>query len=625
MKASINVHPTRKLAAVCFCLLALPSYSATGKEPSGIRDVDTAFYAMAPTPPMGWNSFDSYGSNVTESEVKANADFMATYMRQAGWEYVVVDIRFYDEFHESSHSYNILPATPTMDGYGRLLPNVDRFPSAGDGRGFISLADYCHKRGLKFGFHLMRGIPRKAVEQNLPIEGTRYKAADVANLNDTCTWLADMYGVDYRKPGAQEYYNSVFRLYASWGIDFVKIDDLSFPYHAEEIAMIRRAIDQCGRNIVLSASPGETPISDAVHVSRHTNMWRALGDMWDKWAQVKYLFKVMPAWMPYTGPGHYADCDMLPLGHIGPRPEIGDERTSGLTSREEHALLTLFAMTRSPLMMGGELPKTPYETITRLINPGFLSVNQQAVSSRQLRREGDHVTWTATMPNPKSRVVAFFNLDDQVPMVPEKAIYTSPVLSAASGQTTHSIDVNLPAGTRKLYLFVGDGGNGTFYDHADWIAPTLHGPKGDLALEQLRWRSATAGWGSPQVNHSIGGAPLMVGKKKQERGIGTHASSMIVYDIPEGYTHFTATAALDDDCLGHTDGASIQFMVFATDPAGPMPPATTRMSVSLAELGLKGKCTVTDLWTGKHVATVSDRFGVDIPLHDAAMFEITEE
>ena len=183
------------------------------------------FHSWASEPPMGWNSWDCYGPTVTEDEVKANADFMAKKLRKYGWEYVVVDIRWYVG-NDKAHGYNEKDAVYSMDGFGRFIPAENRFPSSTNGKGFKPLADYIHRKGLKFGIHIMRGIPKIAVERELPILGTNYTAKDIYNTNQLCTWLRDMYTVDATRPGAQEYYNSLFDMYASWGVDFIKIDDL---------------------------------------------------------------------------------------------------------------------------------------------------------------------------------------------------------------------------------------------------------------------------------------------------------------------------------------------------------------------------------------------------------------
>ena len=259
-------------------MLAVGAGAQTGRE--------LPFQKWALTPPMGWNSWDCYGPTVVEDEVKANADYMAEKLAVYGWEYVVVDIRWFVE-NDKAGGYNQTNPIYVYDEWGRYTPALNRFPSAANGVGFRALADYVHGKGLKFGIHLMRGLPKIAAEKKLPVKGTNGITCDMIASNDSaCTWLRDNYKVDYRKPGAQEYYNSCFELYAEWGVDFVKIDDLSRPYHTAEIEMIRKAIDHCGRPIVLSISPGETPLEKVEHVKTHANMWRTVDDFWDNWSQL---------------------------------------------------------------------------------------------------------------------------------------------------------------------------------------------------------------------------------------------------------------------------------------------------------------------------------------------------
>jgi hypothetical protein len=183
---------------------------------------------LAPTPPMGWNSWDAYGTTVTEADVKANADVMASGLKQFGWQYIVIDIQWYEPFAKA-HGYRP-NARLQMDEYGRLIPAVNRFPSSANGQGFKPLADYVHSKGLKFGIHILRGIPRQAVEENLSIFGSDMKAADIADKKNTCAWNTDLYGVDMTKPGAQAYYDSIVAQYAKWGVDFIKADDMGRPY-----------------------------------------------------------------------------------------------------------------------------------------------------------------------------------------------------------------------------------------------------------------------------------------------------------------------------------------------------------------------------------------------------------
>ncbi|MDB5109248.1 MAG: alpha-galactosidase [Mucilaginibacter sp.] len=370
------------------------------------------FHQWASTPPMGWNSWDCYGPTVMESEVKANADYMAKYLKGAGWEYIVVDIRWYVG-NDKAHGYNETNPDFVLDQYGRFQPAVNRFPSAAGGKGFKPLADYIHSKGLKFGIHIMRGIPVQAVKRNLPILGSSATAASIYSEEGQCKWLKDMYTVVAGRNGAQEYYNSIFKLYASWGLDFVKVDDLSRPYHTPEVEMIRKAIDLCGRKIVLSTSPGETPLADAVHVQQHANMWRTVDDFWDNWKMLKDHFDVFERWNQYRAPGAWPDGDMLPLGHIGIRAERGNPRMTAFTKDEQYTLMTLWCIFRSPLMFGGDLPGNDAFTLSLLNNMEVLSVLNNSTNNKELFRTGDKIGWVADDPKTGDKYVALFNTADQ--------------------------------------------------------------------------------------------------------------------------------------------------------------------------------------------------------------------
>ena len=386
--------------------------SCTNQKPkTSDKNQDNQFWQYAKTPPMGWNSWDCYGPTVTESEVKANADYMAANLKQHGWEYIVVDIRWFVA-NDKAGGYNEKDPVYTLDEYGRLLPAVEKFPSAVDGKGFKPLADYVHSKGLKFGIHLMRGIPVEAVKKNLPVMGTNVKAADIYSDSLQCGWLHDMYTVDTLKTGAQDYYNSIFNLYASWGVDYVKVDDLSRPYHHGEISMIRKAIDQSSRPMVFSTSPGATPLKWANHVVNHANMWRICDDFWDNWKMLEPQFKRCADWAPYIGEGHWPDADMLPLGHIALRAERGTDRMTGFTKTEQYTLMNLWAMFRSPLMFGGDLPTNDEFTLSLLTNDEVLAVNQNSAKNKQLKAENGLIVWTADVPGTDDKYVAFFNIND---------------------------------------------------------------------------------------------------------------------------------------------------------------------------------------------------------------------
>ena len=361
---------------------------------------------LAQTPPMGWNSWDCYGASVREDEVRANAEYMAKNLKQFGWEYVVVDIQWYEP-NAKSDQYN--PHAPlVMDEYSRLLPAINRFPSAAGGKGFKPLGDYIHSLGLKFGIHILRGIPRQAVAQNTAILGTNYTAADIADTDSTCDWNTDMYGVDPTRPGAQEYYNSIFQLYAEWGVDYVKVDDITRPYRRGEIELIHNAIKNSGREMVLSLSPGPTPVSEGDHVSKYANLWRMTDDFWDRWDYLYAMFERADAWSDYIGPGHWPDADMLPLGRIGIRSAGGDRYTR-FTKDEQITLMTLWAMMRSPLMFGGDLRYNDEWTTSLLTNEEVLRITKSSHSNRQLYCEDDIIAWTAVGED-DSVYLAHFNL-----------------------------------------------------------------------------------------------------------------------------------------------------------------------------------------------------------------------
>ena len=384
---------------------------AAKQQKATVESQDKAFWQYAKTPPMGWNSWDCYGPTVNETEVKANADYMAEKLKQHGWEYIVVDIRWFVA-NDKAGGYNETNPVYTLDEYGRLLPAVEKFPSSADGKGFKPLADYIHSKGLKFGIHLMRGIPVEAVKKNLPVMGTNVKAADIYSDSLQCKWLHDMYTIDTLKTGAQEYYNSLFNLYASWGVDYVKVDDLSRPYHHGEIAMIRKAIDQSGRPMVFSTSPGATPLERAGHVMNHANLWRICDDFWDNWKMLEPQFKRCADWAPYIGEGHWPDADMLPLGHIALRAERGTDRMTGFTKPEQYTLMNLWAMFRSPLMFGGDLPTNDEFTLSLLTNDEVLAVNQNSAKNKQLKVENGLIVWTADVPETEDKYVAFFNINN---------------------------------------------------------------------------------------------------------------------------------------------------------------------------------------------------------------------
>ncbi len=354
-------------------------------------------------PPLGWNSWDCFGSSVTEEEVVANAEYLAEHLLPHGWDTVVVDIQWYER-DPGRHDYQAV-SDPVLDGWGRPLPDPVRFPSAADGS-FRALADRLHGLGLRFGVHLMRGVPRAAVAAGLPVLGAEATCADIADRESVCVWNPDNYGVDMTAPGAQEYYDSVIGQLAEWGVDFIKLDDVLYPpVETAEITAISRAIDKSGRPIVLSLSPGkQLSLSHLETLREQSQMWRISDDFWDDWNQLVEQFQRAARWAPHQRPGAWADADMLPLGRIGIRGHVGRDRVSRFDEHEQRTLLTLWCMLRSPLMMGGHLPDTPAVTLGLLQNDDVLAL-LDADESGEIVRDGDLVVWRSRTGDSESRAV----------------------------------------------------------------------------------------------------------------------------------------------------------------------------------------------------------------------------
>ena len=570
--------------------------------------VSADFHEWAKSPPMGWNSWDCFGTTITEEIAKAQADAQDKYLKSSGWEYFVVDIQWY-EGASQGHSYQP-GAKLTMDEFGRLLPAPNKFPSSVDGAGFKPLADYVHAKGLKFGIHLMRGIPRQAVQQNTPVKGTNYHAQDIANTRSICAWNPDMYGVDMNKPGAQDYYDSVFELYASWGIDFIKVDDIARPYDAVqqlEIEAMRKAIDKTGRPIVFSLSPGDTPVEKGAHVNQYANMWRVSDDFWDRWSPLYGMFGRLNKWTPYRIEGAYPDADMLPFGIIDFR------RPTNFTHDEQITCMTLWCIARSPLMLGADMTKLDEWTIKLLTNKEVLGVNQASTNNRQLSNDADRIVWVADVPGSKDKYVALFNASTpgsrEVDFL--KSRYRS-ILIGGSGEREAQIKADLK-GAKAFALGVTDGGDTHDYDHAAWLNPVLTGPKGTLKVTDLKWKSATQGWGSTRVGQSSDGRRI--------DGIGTHAVSVIIYDLPEGYDTFTARGVLVDGCENR--GGTVEFVVMADEAFGAEAKDEAEVSVNFADLGIGKRARVRDLWAGADLGTFDGSFSRVLKCHAAGLYRVT--
>jgi alpha-galactosidase len=378
---------------------------------------------LAARPPMGWNSWDGYGTTINEEQFKANTKWMADNLKASGWEYAVLDMEWF--VTNPTPEGNSKLALYALDANGRYIPAENRFPSAAGGKGFKPLGDYVHSLGLKFGIHILRGIPKKAVEQNLLIIGSNDRVADAADRDETCPWNPDNFGANAGNPAAQAYYDSIASLYASWGVDLIKVDCISsHPYRGEEIRMISEALRKTGRPMVLSLSPGAAPLEKIDEMRKYAQMWRISDDIWDIWhSGVPYpqglgdQFENVLKWAGKSQPGHWPDADMLPLGYLGPAPGWGNPRQTRLTRHEQQTLMTLWAIFPSPLMIGGELTATDSWTRSLLTNAEVVTMNQQSTGNRPAVVSDKLVVWVADSSQGKGTYLAVFNRGNELATV----------------------------------------------------------------------------------------------------------------------------------------------------------------------------------------------------------------
>ena len=385
---------------------------------------------LAPTPPMGWNSWDAYGLTINETDFKANASVLAG-VAKYGWKYAVIDEGWYMADTEAK---TLVDKKYLWDDHGLLIPVPDRFPSSANGEGFKPIADWVHAQGLKFGIHIVRGIPRQVVDANLPIAGSSFHAQDAADKTSPCPWDEGNWGVQDNAAG-QAYYDSMFALYAKWGLDFIKVDCISdHPYRPTEIRQIAEAIRKTGRPIVLSLSPGPTSLKVADEVAKYAQMWRITDDHWDVWSNthqpgkgefpfsVKDEFDRIAQWNEHVKPGNWPDADMLPWGYLGPHPGLGQARNSRETQDEQRTEMNLWAVSRSPLILGANLTKLDDSTRALITNEGVLRMNQTLTRSHQVdvtkvagfekARVWRGTAGGSSMQSP-TEYIAIFNLDDQ--------------------------------------------------------------------------------------------------------------------------------------------------------------------------------------------------------------------
>jgi alpha-galactosidase len=427
MKQGIKSFPalSAKILMPIYSIILL--FSCTVNTPVEYNSFDSKLKPLATKPPMGWNSWNCFGIEVNEEQVKAVADYMAEHLKEYGWEYVVIDAGWYHPVDFKTPQWNDDPEPPqTIDAYGRLLPDTIKFPSARNGAGFKPLADYIHSKGLKFGIHIMRGIPWNAVKNKTILLGTDYTADEIADAANRCEWTHVMFGINHTHAGGAAYYESLIDLYAEWGVDYIKADDMSRPYRRDEIQALSEALQNNQRDIVLSLSPGAAPLDSVNNLRQNAHLWRISNDFWDSWESLKTQFTLCASWAPYIAENNWPDADMLPLGKLrksgvgaweaslfnSTSSEVTDEY-SRLTPIEQITLMNLWAIFRSPLMMGGYLPENDSLTLELLTNTEIIHLNQNSMNNRVIHFDESMAIWSAESKDSTIHWIAAFNLSDE--------------------------------------------------------------------------------------------------------------------------------------------------------------------------------------------------------------------
>jgi len=446
-----------------FCRFALLSLLAVTIA-SSLASAQT----LAPTPPMGWNSWDAYGLTIDEADFKANVPVLAG-IKEFGWKYAVIDEGWYlaNPFGADTESQKFV-----YDAHGRLIPALNRFPDAADGAGLKPLGDWVHGQGLKFGIHLIRGVPRESAKRNVPIAGSQFTTGEAADTTDVCPWNNDNYGVKDNAAG-QAWYDAMIGLYAGWGVDYLKVDCISdHPYKPAEIRMIAESIRKTGRPIVLSLSPGPTALEHAAEVAKYAQMWRISDDHWDVWSHdpkldtkpdakpmefplgTRQAFDRLEAWQPYVKPGSWPDEDMLPFGSLTPHPGWGEPRESRLTEDETRTEFTLWAITRSPLILGANLTKMSSFLRGLVTDKELIQIDQETHDNhpiKDLPTGFEHIrVWEARSTHVRGKggiFVALFNLDDR----PADLKFKWSQLGISDGKGSEDVTFTLPPHGSRVY------------------------------------------------------------------------------------------------------------------------------------------------------------------------------
>ncbi len=372
---------------------------------AGVQNATAENNGLERTPVLGWSSWSFLREHPTAARIEAQASAMQNSgLQKLGYEYVNLD----DFWEQCPGSQG-----PNVDPYGRWVIDSSRFPADGDTNGIQVVADHIHSLGMKFGIYVTPGISRQAVVKNTPIQGTPYTAAQIAepSIAENNYNCKGMVRIDYSKPGAQAYINSWVNMFASWGVDYIKIDGIS-DKNVADIKAWSEAIRQSGRPMVLDITQGSYTRVIAPTLMKYANQWEFAPDVecyscekhgssypLTSWKDVEKRFNYVAEWQPYAGPGGFNDYDSL---------EVGNGTNDGLTTVERQTQLSLWALGSSPLILGVDLTHLDPLDLKYLKNTAVLAVDRDSIAARRDVNTGTQQVFTKKEAN-GDVIVGLFN------------------------------------------------------------------------------------------------------------------------------------------------------------------------------------------------------------------------
>jgi Alpha galactosidase A/Alpha galactosidase C-terminal beta sandwich domain len=349
------------------------------------------------TPVMGWSGWSFFRIGDDAADVRGEAKALVTTgLRSVGYRYVNID----DGWYQCPG-----PQGPNVDKYGRWVVNKASYPSVGKENGIKALAAYVHSLGEKFGIYMTTGISKQAVAKNTRILGTRYTADEIATTKPENNYnCGGMVGINYAKPGARAFVDSIVDELASWGVDYIKLDGITNS-NGPDIRAWQAAIHHSHRPMVLDNTQGSFTIKLAPTLKKYSNQWEFNPDIeingpdegsanacngppftgcLSVFPLTSYIhwsdrFNGVADWQPYGGPGGFNDYDSI---------EVGDgSADSGMSLAASESQLSLWSLGSAPLILGGDLTAkvtNAYGTSAGLTRRDFsLLTNRQVIGVDQ--------------------------------------------------------------------------------------------------------------------------------------------------------------------------------------------------------------------------------------------------